>query len=153
LKWNWLAYLIMCILLLFLFCWTNIFRDFGKLLVQQKRNKRRIHTIKSSSLFHFKIYILWHIFTIIYITILTLARLGRLCFEKLRFFLNVLSECRKYYFRDLNFKNFLGACPQIPLANSCLRYSAHTFGDRILSWGEGKENGPFGSFAPPLKNP
>jgi hypothetical protein len=45
------------------------------------------------------------------------------------------------------------ACPQIPLANLCLWYSAHTFGDRILSWGEGKENGPFGSFAPPLKNP
>ena len=41
----------------------------------------------------------------------------------------------------------------MPLANSCLRYSAHTFGDRILSRGEGKENGPFGSFAPPLKNP
>ena len=46
-----------------------------------------------------------------------------------------------------------GACPQTPLANSCLRYSAHTFGDRILSWGEGKENGPFDSLAPPLKNP
>jgi hypothetical protein len=42
------------------------------------------------------------------------------------------------------------------LAISCLRYSAHTFGDRILSWvswEKGKENGPFGSFAPPLKNP
>jgi hypothetical protein len=40
-----------------------------------------------------------------------------------------------------------------PLAISCLRYSAHTFGDRILSWEKSKENGPFGSFAPPLKNP
>ena len=47
----------------------------------------------------------------------------------------------------------LEGLPQTPVANSCLRYSAHTFGDRILSWGEGKENGPFGSFAPPLKNP
>jgi hypothetical protein len=28
---------------------------------------------------------------------------------------------------------------QTPLANSCLRYSPHTLGDRILSWGEGKE--------------
>jgi hypothetical protein len=53
-------------------------------------------------------------------------------------------------FQRPKFKNFLrGACPQTPLANS------HTFGDRILilSLGEGKENGPFGSFAPPLKNP
>jgi hypothetical protein len=41
------------------------------------------------------------------------------------------------------------ACRQTPVANFCLRYSAHTFGDRILSWGEGKENGPFGSFASP----
>jgi hypothetical protein len=37
--------------------------------------------------------------------------------------------------RDPNFKNFLRwACPQTPTANLCLRYSAHTFGDRILSW-------------------
>jgi hypothetical protein len=43
--------------------------------------------------------------------------------------------------------------PPDPLANSCLRYSAHTFGDRILSWGEGKKNGPFASFTPPLKKP
>jgi hypothetical protein len=43
--------------------------------------------------------------------------------------------------------------PPDPVANFCLWYSAHTFGDRILSWGVGKENGPFGSFAPPLKNP
>jgi hypothetical protein len=71
-----------------------------------------------------------------YIIILTLARLGRLCFENLRFFKmcsqnagNAISD------RDPNFKNFLGACPQIPLAISCLRYSAHTFSDRILSWG------------------
>jgi hypothetical protein len=29
--------------------------------------------------------------------------------------------------------------PSTPLANSCLRYSAHTFGDRILCWeGQGK---------------
>jgi hypothetical protein len=34
---------------------------------------------------------------------------------------------------------------QPPLDNSCLLYSAHTFGDRILCWGEGKENGPFGT--------
>ena len=46
-----------------------------------------------------------------------------------------------------------GACPQTPLVNSCLRYSAHTVGNRIVSWGEGKENGPFRSFAPPLENP
>jgi hypothetical protein len=32
----------------------------------------------------------------------------KLCFEKLRFFENVFSECRKCYFRDPNFKNFLG---------------------------------------------
>jgi hypothetical protein len=74
----------------------------------------------------------------------------KLCFEKLRFFLNVFSECRKCYFRD---PYSWGTCPQILLANSGLRYSAHTFGDRILSWGEDRENGPFGSFAPPLKNP
>ena len=43
---------------------------------------------------------------------------------------------------------FSGACPRTPLVISWLWYSAHTFGDRILpSWGEGKENGPFGSFA------
>jgi hypothetical protein len=36
------------------------------------------------------------------------------------------------------------------LANSSLRYSAHTFGDRILYPGGGQgENGPFGNFAPP----
>jgi hypothetical protein len=35
------------------------------------------------------------------------------------------------------------ACPQTPLANSCLQYSANTFGNRILSCGEGKKNGPF----------
>jgi hypothetical protein len=55
--------------------------------------------------------------------------------------------------RDPNFKNFLGGGTQTPLANSCLRHSPHTLGDRILSWGEGKENGPLGSFAPTLKNP
>jgi hypothetical protein len=43
--------------------------------------------------------------------------------------------------------------PQTPVANFCLPDSAHTFGDRILSWGEGKENRPLDSFAPPLKNP
>jgi hypothetical protein len=50
-------------------------------------------------------------------------------------------------------KNFLGEA--YPLANTCLRYSAHTFGDWIFGYpGEGQgENGPFGSFAPPLKNP
>jgi hypothetical protein len=46
------------------------------------------------------------------------------CLKKLRFFLNVFSECRKCYFRDPNFKTFLG-----------------------------KKNGPFDSFVPPLKNP
>ena len=35
---------------------------------------------------------------------------------------------------------------QILKISSYLRYLPHTFGDRILSWGEGKENGPFGSF-------
>ena len=35
---------------------------------------------------------------------------------------------------------------QILKISSYLRYLLHTFGDRILSWGEGKENGPFGSF-------
>jgi hypothetical protein len=29
-----------------------------------------------------------------------------------------------------------------PLANSCLRYSAHTFGDRILCWGRARKMGP-----------
>jgi hypothetical protein len=56
-------------------------------------------------------------------------------------------------FQRPKFKNFLGDMPQTPLANSSLRFSAHTFGDRKLSWGENKENWPFGSFAPPLKNP
>ena len=36
-------------------------------------------------------------------------------------------------------KIFWGLWPQTSIANSCLRYSAHTFGDCILSWGEGKE--------------
>ena len=34
------------------------------------------------------------------------------------------------------------ACPHTPLANFCLRYSAHTFGDRILSWGRARKMGP-----------
>jgi hypothetical protein len=46
-----------------------------------------------------------------------------------------------------------GGAPRPPIVNSCLRYSAYTSRDRILSLGEGKESGPFGSFAPPLKNP
>ena len=46
-----------------------------------------------------------------------------------------------------------GTCPQTPLVNSCLRYSAHTVGNCIVSWEEGKENGLFRSFAPPLENP
>jgi hypothetical protein len=42
-----------------------------------------------------------------------------------------------------------GACPmQIPLANSCLWYSAHTFGDRILSWGGGQGKWAFWQFCP-----
>jgi hypothetical protein len=52
----------------------------------------------------------------------------------------VFSECRKCYFRDPNFKNFLGAYApgSTPLANSCLRYSAHTFtGDRAYYPGGG----------------
>jgi hypothetical protein len=43
-------------------------------------------------------------------------------------------------FQRPKFKNFLGDMPQTPLANSSLRFSAHTFGDRKLSWGENKEN-------------
>jgi hypothetical protein len=35
-----------------------------------------------------------------------------------------------------------GACPQTPLANSSLRFSAHTFGDRKLSWGRTRKMGP-----------
>jgi hypothetical protein len=38
----------------------------------------------------------------------------KLCSEKLRFFLNVFSECRKCYFRDPNFANFLGAGGHAP---------------------------------------
>jgi hypothetical protein len=62
-------------------------------------------------------------------------------------FLNVFSECRKCYFRsfrDSDFKNFLGGdAPSFnPLANSCLRYSAHTFGDRILCWERARKMGP-----------
>jgi hypothetical protein len=34
-----------------------------------------------------------------------------------------------------------GACPQIPLTNSCLWYSAHTFGDRILGGRRAKKMG------------
>ena len=73
----------------------------------------------------------------------------KLCLRSQDFFLNVFSECRKC-FRDSNIKNF----PD-PLANLWLRYSAHTLGDRILSMQRGwqGENGPFGSFAPLLKNP
>jgi hypothetical protein len=89
-------------------------------------------------------------FTIIYITILTFARLGRLCFEKLRFFQMCCQNAGNAISETLILKISWGACP---LVNSCLRYLAHTFGDRILSWREGKENGPFGSFAPPLKDP
>jgi hypothetical protein len=48
---------------------------------------------------------------------------------------------------------FSGGMRPDPLAISLLWYSVHTFGDRILPWEEGKENGPFGSFSPPLKNP
>ena len=59
----------------------------------------------------------------------------KLCFGSLIYFLNMFSECRKCYFRDPNLKKFLaGGIPQTPLANSCLRYSAHTFGDWIISW-------------------
>ena len=61
------------------------------------------------------------------------------CTHSVPIFYNVFSECRKCYFRDPNFKNFLRAYPQTPLVNSCLRYSANTFGDRILSWGEARK--------------
>jgi hypothetical protein len=65
-------------------------------------------------------------------------------FWEAEMFLNVLSECRKCYFRDPNFKTFWGGMPpaSTPLANSCLRYSAHTFGDRILCWGRARKMGP-----------
>jgi hypothetical protein len=59
-------------------------------------------------------------------------------------------NCRKCYFRDPNFKNFLGACPQIPLANSYLRYSAIAYYPGRRARKMGKENG---CFAQPLKNP
>jgi hypothetical protein len=35
-----------------------------------------------------------------------------------------------------------------PLANSCLRYSAHTFGDRILCWGGGQGKWALWQFCP-----
>ena len=38
--------------------------------------------------------------------------------------------------------------PQTPLADSCLRYSAHTFGDRILSWGGGQGKWALWQFCP-----
>ena len=67
----------------------------------------------------------------------------KLSFEKLRFFLNVFSECRKCYFRDPYLKNFLGGtCPSFNQANLCLRYSAHTFSDLILCWGRARKMGP-----------
>ena len=92
----------MHVLLLFLFCWTNIFRDFAldgtsihntstieckvsenTTVVQQKRNKKRTHTIKSNRqvkfILKFIFYDIFLTFAIIYITILNLARLGHLC--------------------------------------------------------------------------
>jgi hypothetical protein len=33
------------------------------------------------------------------------------------------------------------ACPPTPLANSCMRQSSHTFGDRILCWGRARKMG------------
>ena len=73
----------------------------------------------------------------------------KLCFEKLSFFKNVFSECGKCYFRDPSLEGHAsrpprGACFQTPLANSCLRHSAHTFGARTLTWVKGKENWPIG---------
>jgi hypothetical protein len=38
--------------------------------------------------------------------------------------------------------------PQTPVANSCLRYSAHTIGDRILSWGGGQGKWALWQFCP-----
>ena len=55
------------------------------------------------------------------------------------FFKNVFSEGRKCYFRDPNFKNFLGDMPP-------------TQGARVLSLRKARKVGPFCSFAPPLKN-
>jgi hypothetical protein len=55
------------------------------------------------------------------------------------------------YILDPNFKNLLeGGMPPDHLVNSCLGHSAHTFGARVPTWGNGKENGPLVSFAPPL---
>jgi hypothetical protein len=54
-------------------------------------------------------------------------------------------------FQRLQFKKFPGTHS---LDNLCFPYSAHTFGDCILPRGGGQgENGPFDSFAQPLKNP
>ena len=66
-------------------------------------------------------------------------------FWEAEIFLNVFSKCRKCYFRDRNsYKNFLGRGGGMrpawtPLTNSCLRYSAHTFGDCILCWGRARK--------------
>jgi hypothetical protein len=46
-------------------------------------------------------------------------------------------------FQRPTFKKIPGrACRQTPVANFFLRYSAHTFGDRILSWGRAMKMGP-----------
>ena len=69
--------------------------------------------------------------------------------KKLRFFLNVFSECRKCYFRaQISKISWGGDIPPAltPLANSCLWYSVHTFGYRILCWGRARKMGPFAVF-------
>jgi hypothetical protein len=51
----------------------------------------------------------------------------------------VFSEYRKCYFRDPNFKNFLGICPQT---------DPHNFGERVLSWGRARKMGFENQFCP-----
>jgi hypothetical protein len=77
----------------------------------------------------------------------------KLCFEKLIFFKMCFQNAGNAISETQIFKISWGGMLPDPLANSCVRYSAHTFGDRIPSWEVGKENGLFGSFTPPLKNP
>ena len=72
----------------------------------------------------------------------------KLCFEKPRSFLKCVLRMQEMLFQRLQFKKFPGSMPPDILADSCLRYSAHTFGDRILPRGEGKERmGPW-QFSP-----
>jgi hypothetical protein len=72
----------------------------------------------------------------------------KLCFEKLRFFQmcsqnagNAISETQ---ILKISWVVGGGDMPPSfnPLTNSCLRYSAHTFGDRIPCWGRARKMGP-----------